>query len=67
MNISEKFGKKVKELRTKHKMSQAGLAKKIGVHSTYISQIERGIQNVSLNGIERLAKVFGVPTDLLLK
>jgi len=67
MDISKKFGEKIKELRTKNEMSQADLAKKIGVHSTYISQIERGIQNVSLKGVERLAKVFGVPTDSLLK
>jgi len=67
MDISKKFGKKVKELRLGHKMSQAALAEKIGVHSTYISQIERGIQNVSLKGVERLAKIFGVPSDLLLK
>jgi transcriptional regulator with XRE-family HTH domain len=67
MDISKRFGKKIKELRVKHEMSQADLAKKIGVHSTYISQIERGVQNVSLKGVERLAKVFGVASDALLK
>lgn len=67
MDISKKFGKKVKELREKRDMSQGDVAKKIGVHPSYISQIERGVQNVSLKGMERLAKIFNVPVDTLLK
>ncbi len=67
MDISKKFGKKIKELRVKRGMSQVDLAKKVGVHSTYISQIERGVQNVSLKGVERLAKIFSVASDTLLK
>ena len=67
MDISRKFGKKIKELREKRDMSQGDVAKKIGVHPSYISQIERGVQNVSLKGMERLAKVFNVPINTLLK
>jgi len=67
MDISKKFGKRVKELREKRGMSQGDIAKKIGVHPSYISQIERGVQNVSLRGMERLAKVFNIPINTLLK
>ncbi|MEK7155271.1 MAG: helix-turn-helix transcriptional regulator [Patescibacteria group bacterium] len=67
MDISKKFGKRVKELREKRSMSQGDVAKKIAVHPSYISQIERGVQNVSLRGMERLAKVFNVPINTLLK
>ena len=67
MDISKKFGKKVKELRKKRGMSQGDIANKIGVHPSYISQIERGVQNVSLRGMERLAKIFNVPINSLLK
>jgi len=67
MDISKKFGKRVRELREKREMSQGDVAKKIGVHPSYISQIERGVQNVSLRGMERLAKVFNIPINTLLK
>jgi transcriptional regulator with XRE-family HTH domain len=48
MDISVKFGKRVKMFRTQKKMSQGDLAKIFGVHPTYISGIERGVRNMSL-------------------
>lgn len=60
MDISVKFGKKVKELRLQKKMSQGNLAKVLGVHPTYISGIERGVRNMSLKNIEKLAKALGL-------
>lgn len=67
MDISVKFGKRVKELRTQKKMSQGDLAKILGVHPTYISGIERGVRNMSLKNIEKLAKALGVKIDELMK
>ena len=67
MNITIKFGKKVKAIRLKKEMSQGDIAKKLGVSANYISQIERGIENLSLKGIEKLAKAIDVSTSELLK
>lgn len=67
MDISVKFGKKVKELRLQKKMSQGDLAKVLGVHPTYISGIERGVRNMALKNIEKLAKALGVKIDELLR
>lgn len=67
MDISVKFGKKVKEIRTSKNMSQGDLAKILGVHPTYISGIERGVRNMALKNIEKLAKALGVKIDDLLK
>ena len=67
MNATAKFGKKVKKIRLSKKMSQGDLAKKLGVGSAYISKIERGIQNMSLTGIIKLADALGTPPDRLLK
>ena len=67
MDISVKFGKKVKEIRLAKNMSQGDLAKKLGVHPTYISGIERGIRNMALKNIEKLAAALGVSIDELLK
>ena len=66
MDISVKFGKKAKELRLQKNMSQGDLAKILGVHPTYISGIERGVRNMALKNIEKLAKALGVlPSELL--
>jgi transcriptional regulator with XRE-family HTH domain len=66
-DISLKFGRKVKEIRLKKKMSQGDLAKILGVHPTYISSVERGVRNMALNNIERLAKALSVPIKELIK
>ena len=66
-SISIKFGKRVKKIRTGKGLSQAKLAKVLGVHPTYISGIERGVRNMSLKNIERLAKALEVPIISLLK
>ncbi len=65
--ISIKLGKKVKEIRLKKHLSQGGLAKILGVHPTYISGIERGLRNMTLNNIEKLAKALEIQTRDLLE
>ena len=67
MDITKKFGKRVKALRLQKDMSQSDVAKKLGVHSTYISKIERGEQNMSIQGVEKLAKAIGVSVGELMK
>ena len=60
VDIQEKFGQKIKELRKQKKLSQERLASKSGLHRTYISDIERGSRNVSLKNIEKIAKALNV-------
>jgi len=67
MDIVKKFGLKVKKARLSNQMSQGDLAKKLGVGPSYISQIERGLQNVSLKVIEKVARALNVPIDKLIK
>jgi transcriptional regulator with XRE-family HTH domain len=67
MDIAIKFGKKVVKIRLDRGMSQGDLAKIMEVGPSYISKIERGEQNLSLSGIEKLAKALGVRVDELLK
>jgi transcriptional regulator with XRE-family HTH domain len=67
MDITKKFGERVKAVRLQKDMSQGDLAKKLGVHSTYISKIERGEQNISIQGLEKLARALGAPVNELLK
>ena len=65
-NDITKFGKALREIRLKKKMSQGDIAKKLGVHRSYISGLERGKRNPSLLTIKKMAKAIGVePKELL--
>jgi len=52
------FGNRVRELRRKESLSQENLARKAGVHRTYIGMIERAEKNITLGNIEKLAKAL---------
>jgi transcriptional regulator with XRE-family HTH domain len=67
INIQKKFGEKLKETRTQKGLSQEKLAFKSGLHRTYISDIERGARNLSLQNIEKIAKALGISSSELLK
>ena len=65
-DIRQIFGRNLKTLREAQGLSQEKLAEYAGVHRTYISAVERGIKNVSLKNIEKIAIALGkVPKDLL--
>src|SRR6266404_1653011 len=53
--ILSRFGRAVRAMRTDLGISQEELAGRADLHRTYISDIERGARNVSLESIEKLA------------
>ena len=60
------FAANVKRLRLSAGLSQEALADRAGLHRTYISSVERGLRNVTLQSIFVLADALGVdPRDLL--
>ena len=62
MNIKEKFGAKVKKLREDKNISIEHLANISNVDRNYISDIEKGKRNVSLEIIEKITAAL--ETDL---
>jgi transcriptional regulator with XRE-family HTH domain len=60
MDIKEKFGQRVKSLRKEKGMSQKELAEKSGLNRPYISAIEQGKRNVSLEVMEKLAEALQI-------
>lgn len=64
--IKRQLGKKIKELRLKAGYSQEELAAKAGLHRTYMSDVERGERNVSVENIEKIVKALGVKSSDLL-
>ena len=61
-----RFGKRLREVRTKVGVSQEKLAELAKLHRTYVSTVERGLRNISIVNIERLALALGVPMGDLM-
>jgi transcriptional regulator with XRE-family HTH domain len=49
------FGVAVRKLRLERGLSQEAFADEVGVHRTYIGDVERGERNLSLINIDRIA------------
>ncbi|WP_426062684.1 helix-turn-helix domain-containing protein [Flavobacterium sp. DSP2-3-1] len=60
MNLKEKFGHKIKQLREQKGYSIEYLANIANIDRTYISDIEKGKRNISLLIIEKLSKALEV-------
>jgi regulatory protein munI len=59
-DIQIRYGNAVRKLRTKNNISQEDFADKCNLHRTYISDIELGKRNVSLENIERIACALNI-------
>jgi transcriptional regulator with XRE-family HTH domain len=65
-NPKEIFGQNVRRIRTEVGLSQEELAYRAKLHRTYISSIERGERNISIENIFAIAKALKVPAGDLL-
>jgi len=61
MDITEKFGLRLKTLRKEKGLSQEELAERSGLNRPYISGIEKGKRNVSIETVEKLSQALHVP------
>ena len=62
-----RFGVRIRELRKATGMSQEAFADRCGLDRTYISGIERGKRNVSLENLKVLAKALNMSLSTLLE
>ncbi|MDR2684384.1 MAG: helix-turn-helix domain-containing protein [Prevotellaceae bacterium] len=58
MNIKEKVGHRLRELRTAKGLSQEKFSFECELDRTYIASIEQGRRNVSIANIEKIAEAF---------
>jgi transcriptional regulator with XRE-family HTH domain len=65
--ISKKLGQNIKRIRLHSKMSQGDICRKLDMDRSYMSAIENGKKNITIQQLERLAKALGVSIDKLLK
>jgi len=67
MDIKRAVGKRIKIVRQRHGLTQDQLAEQVGVSPKYISGIERGVENPTMDILLRVAKMLRVePYDLFL-
>ena len=60
------FGVRLKELRTKKKLSQKAVARKLNIDNTTLSGYERNIISPSVDVIRSLALIYNTTSDYIL-
>lgn len=65
-DIRERFGYAVQKRRLELDLSQEELAELSSLHRTYVSAIERGVQNISLLRMQQIAKALQITISELL-
>ena len=64
--ISDAFSEVVKEVREQKKLSRNALARKAGLHQTYIGLLERGERSPNLDTAKAIAAALDVPLATLI-
>lgn len=62
LDIRIRFGRAIRRIREEQGINQEEAAERCGLHRTYYSGIERGVRNVSIVNVEKVAR--GLKTSL---
>jgi transcriptional regulator with XRE-family HTH domain len=60
MNIQEKIGNRIRELRLQKKLSQEALANIAEVDRTYMTSVEKGRRNISIQSLEKILSALEI-------
>jgi transcriptional regulator with XRE-family HTH domain len=67
MEIKEKVGTRLREIRLKKELTQEALAKITGIERTFISHIEKGSRNVSIETLDKIFKGLNIDFKYFFK
>jgi transcriptional regulator with XRE-family HTH domain len=67
MEIKKRFGLAVREHRNRLGVSQEELAMRIGADQAYVSRIEAGQMNVTLETVEQIGSALGIDVAALFE
>ena len=56
--LAERFGRLVRRLRIEKGYSQEEFSFRVGLHQTYVSSVERGERNVTIQTADRIARAL---------
>jgi transcriptional regulator with XRE-family HTH domain len=65
--LGQRLGKRIRSIRQRNKWTLELLAERAGMHVTYLSSIERGYRNPTLNVLASLARGLAVSLSDLLE
>ena len=65
MNLARFFGPAIRRHRELLRISQEELAVRAGIDRTYISGVERGVRNPTLDVMQRIASALGADLDVI--
>ena len=60
------LGMRIKDLRTKKKMTQEVLSERSDLNTKHLSEVERGVINISIQKLDQLAQSLEIPLPALL-
>ncbi|WP_423140872.1 helix-turn-helix domain-containing protein [Parablastomonas sp. CN1-191] len=66
MDVRHRLANNLRALRTERGLSQEAFAFEVGLHRTYVSDLERGARNPTVVVVERIAVALGVTLGRLL-
>jgi transcriptional regulator with XRE-family HTH domain len=66
-SFMKRFGEKISQLRTQRGLTLTDLGDLLGVHNTFISQLEKGRKVPNAEMILKMADTFSVTTDQLMR
>lgn len=66
LDLLRRIGRKIRDVRADKGLSQEDLAHKARIDRTYMSGIERGLRNLTVQVLRDIARALGVPMRALL-
>ena len=66
-NINKAISKVIIKNRQENSLSQEKLAELVGIHRTYVSQIERGLKSPTLQVLFKLSIAFNISASKLIE
>jgi transcriptional regulator with XRE-family HTH domain len=67
INLKTLLGTAIKKQRSSLGISQEELAHRAGLHRTYVSDLERGARNPSIDSIEKIARALELSVSKLFE
>lgn len=65
-DVRHRLAQNLQKLRRAKGLSQEAFAHEAGIHRTYVSDLERGARNPTIEVVDRLARALSVPLGDLL-
>lgn len=67
MIIQRQLGMRIRYLRTRKKLSQEDLALEAGINKNYLSDLERGNRNPTVEVLNKIAQALEIPISTLFE